>query len=714
MISDQAIENSKKDLFGRKNFSKKIAQIIAQRSEEASIVIGIHAPWGEGKTSVLNMIVEYLEEHIQKKDKTLLDGHIVIVKFNPWRFPDEEQLLRNFFHSLASALETSIETKTEKAGKIGKKYANAAAIFNILKLSAGWGAVSVEPNVSETLKKYAELISEAGVEKSKERIDELLRKDGRKIVITVDDIDRLEKEEIRAVFRLVKLTADFPNTIYVMCFDEDRVAEALDEKSGKAFSEKIIQLSLPLPILTPFQLIKLTYDRINALLDENKIKLSQERDGHWSYFFRSTFGDYLKSPRLVKKYINNLWFSFPHMKDELDILDLQTIEAVHIFFPKLYKIIRNNKNMFLLEPSSEWFRKEEEKKHIENLEKLPEEFPEQDRETIKKIVQELFPRTKGVFANNHYGTDWYATWDKEKRIASPKYCQRYFDLMVSDDDISDSVIANFIEQLANNNDKQNIDKVTELISNNRQNLFLQKIFSFIDNLEDDKTIKLARAVAPLGDLFPKGNQDDILLTMTPFSDAARLLRYLVEKITDEDHRLKVATEIASIISPLDFAYEYFRFAQYIGKDKNDPEDKKELSELGKAIVNKIVERTEIEAKQEKLENRYPQYSANLYRAWLFEKSESLKEYLEKRFSGNPQEAEDFIMSFAKQSWAVNGTAIVWGLDFIVSAIEQLHPNMKLLSLENYTKDSNYHPETEEDYLIYFVSIAKKISESRNQ
>lgn len=176
MISDQPIDSSKKDLFGRKNFSKKIAQIIAQRSEEASIVIGIHAPWGEGKTSVLNMIVEYLEEHIQKKDKTLLDGHIVIVKFNPWRFPDEEQLLRNFFYSLASALETSIETKTEKVGIFGKKYSNAAAIFNILKLSAGWGVVSVEPNVAETLRKYAELISEANVEKLKERIDELLRK----------------------------------------------------------------------------------------------------------------------------------------------------------------------------------------------------------------------------------------------------------------------------------------------------------------------------------------------------------------------------------------------------------------------------------------------------------------------------------------------------------------------------------------------------------
>lgn len=72
------------------------------------------------------------------------------------------------------------------------------------------------------------------------------------------------------------------------------------------------------------------------------------------------------------------------------------------------------------------------------------------------------------------------------------------------------------------------------------------------------------------------------------------------------------------------------------------------------------------------------------------------------------------MSFRQQNWAVNGVAIYWGFDFIVSAIEKLHPNIELLPLENYSKDSNYMTEGEESYLIYFLSIAKKNSESKNQ
>ena len=39
------------------------------------------------------------------------------------------------------------------------------------------------------------------------------------IVVILDDIDRLETSEIRDVFKLVRLTASFPNILYLMAFD---------------------------------------------------------------------------------------------------------------------------------------------------------------------------------------------------------------------------------------------------------------------------------------------------------------------------------------------------------------------------------------------------------------------------------------------------------------------------------------------------------------
>jgi predicted KAP-like P-loop ATPase len=683
MFSDQAIKNSSQDLFGRKHFSRRIAQIIVSRTDKESIVIGIHAPWGEGKTSVLNMIEEELNKHAPKNDRTLMNDNIIVFKFNPWRFPDEHQLLKNYFYNLAEKLDSSLETKREKVGNWIKKYAGMLSPLDTIQYE--FEGVAVKPMAVETAQNIGEMLSESNLDAVKGKLGQLLDESNKRIVVIMDDIDRLDKEEIQAIFRLVKLTADFPNTVYILSCDIERVAAALDEKyggkeAGKSFLEKIIQLSLPLPPLTPTKLIKLTFDNINRLLSDNEIELLQNEDQDWSYFFITTFGAYLKSPRLVKKYINNLWFSMPSAKDELNIFDLQTIEAIHIFFPELYETISRNKNIFLLEPSNPFFREEEEKQHLEQLKKFVEKFPEEQREAIKKIIQKLFPRTEGAFSNTFYGTSWYDTWAKEKRISSPQYFQRYFDFGVSSDDISDSELKQFIENLAAQTEEQNASELKKLVSNNREELFLQKTSLLIDTLKEDTALQLARAISVSGNLFPKGSNDALFLALTPFSHAARLLRGLVERITDNQQREKIATDLAVIVSPLDFAYEYFSFAKYIGKDNGEQKDKDQLSSLGESVINTIVERIEVEAEEENLENRYPQFSANLYRAWLFEKPDSAKKYLEERFIKNPQEAEDFILSFYKQSWDVNGVAILWGFDFVVSAIETVIKKILVISL----------------------------------
>lgn len=714
MFSDHAVKNSNDDLFGRKNFAFRISEIIANRTEKESIAIGIHAPWGEGKTSVLNMIVEGLEAHLHKEDTTLLNGNIVLLKFNPWRFGDENQLLESFFSALANKLEGRIETKGEKISDLVRKYSWVASPLDALKL--GFLGLEASVNAKEMLEKLAEAKPKADITEIKERIENILEESDKKIVVIMDDIDRLDKEEIQSVFRLIKLTADFPNTIYLLSFDIERVSEALAEKygskeAGRSFLEKIIQVSLPLPFLNSSKLIKLTFDEINKLLEDNNIVLQQEQDNEWSYFFISNFSSYLKSPRLVKKYINNLWFSLPTNKDEINVYDLQTIEAIHTFLPELYETIKSNGNMFLLEPANKWFREEEEQKYIENLKKFIETFPEEKRKNIKQILQKLFPRTSGAFGNSHYGTDWYESWEKEKRICSPNYFSRYFGFGVSNDDISDTELNDFIANLELKSEDENSNLIKSFITNNREELFLQKISALANNLNENQSIKLAKVLSLLGKLFPKGSQDSILMASTNFAFAARLLRHLLENVS-ETNRINIGVELASMIQPLDFASEFFRFAKYIGRERDEKNE--ELTELGKAIIEKIVERIKLEANEESLENRYPQYSADLYRQWMFDDKESLIQYLKTKVEANTKYAEEFILSFLKQSWAVNGTAIVWGFDFITSAIISLHPEIEVTKIENYSREGSYMSGDESNYLTIFLRIAKTIKEMETE
>lgn len=85
--SDSPIHEQSQDRFSRWNFSERVAQVISKRSDPSSIVIGIYGIWGDGKTSVLNFIEKSLES----------DENVICIKFNPWRFGTEDELLTGFF-----------------------------------------------------------------------------------------------------------------------------------------------------------------------------------------------------------------------------------------------------------------------------------------------------------------------------------------------------------------------------------------------------------------------------------------------------------------------------------------------------------------------------------------------------------------------------------------------------------------------------------------
>lgn len=89
-LSDNPVENERNDKFARSKFSKRIAQTIINRTNPSGITIGIYGQWGEGKTTVLNFIKQELSK----------DEHTIILNFSPWRYTDEENLLKSFLEKL--------------------------------------------------------------------------------------------------------------------------------------------------------------------------------------------------------------------------------------------------------------------------------------------------------------------------------------------------------------------------------------------------------------------------------------------------------------------------------------------------------------------------------------------------------------------------------------------------------------------------------------
>ncbi|RZJ48939.1 MAG: hypothetical protein EOO44_19240, partial [Flavobacterium sp.] len=287
--ADKPVNEEKDDKFQRYKFSKRIAETIVNRASIDSIVIGLYGAWGEGKTSVINFI---------KKELSFHQTHVIHFTFNPWRFTDETTLLRSFFDTLANEL---IESVGEKKNIMKK---NNIFIKGWKKVEAGFyekkgNLKTNRETIGDIFKEYGKIIPGMGdvtdtigsflsnndIEKLKARIEKLLKENQKKVVIFIDDIDRLEKNEIHSIFRLVKLTGDFAYTTYVLSFDENMVASAIaerfgegDQKAGLSFLEKIIQIPLKLPLAQKTALITYCFELVEHSLQSSEIILTSEEE----------------------------------------------------------------------------------------------------------------------------------------------------------------------------------------------------------------------------------------------------------------------------------------------------------------------------------------------------------------------------------------------------------------------------------------------------
>lgn len=284
--ADAPISNPDLDEFNRKEYSERIAQTIVARKETKSLVIGIYGKWGEGKTTVLNFIDSELTRH----------DNIVTIFFNPWMFPSETELFTAFYAELAKGLEKSLPTAKEKIGQVITDY--LAPFAGLL-------------DRADSAEKFGKLLSSVRLEELRDRIGRFLIEQKKLVVVFMDDIDRLDKNEIHAIFRLIKLSANFENIVYVLAFDPEVVEDALSERyftkkkaAGQNFLEKIVQVPINLPKVTTTDLRKFCYKQVDKAVQLNGIELTETDVQEFTRGFVTGIEIMLETPRMAIRYGN--------------------------------------------------------------------------------------------------------------------------------------------------------------------------------------------------------------------------------------------------------------------------------------------------------------------------------------------------------------------------------------------------------------------------
>ncbi|MCA6079927.1 MAG: KAP family NTPase [Endomicrobium sp.] len=436
--ADDPIKDKKDDMLGRTRFAEDISSNLLNWESDKSIIIGINGVWGSGKSSVINLIKQCI------KDKTVTDtdNKPVVIDFNPWILSKREDITKYFFNEIASAFD--YKGKSEKDRILAERLRIYADLLGVLEC-----VVSDDPVVSLPAKllksilrakseKYDRRSKSISVIDIKKELNNRLVENKRNIIVFIDDIDRLADEEIKEIFRLVRVNADFNKMIYVMAFDRKIVEKSFE---GQKYLEKIVQVIFDIPFPSEKVLQKFLFEelyRVIKTLPSAQAYFNENKDeNHWGRIVRSGFKDFFKTIRDIKRFMNGLEFNISRMrqKDEIEInpIDFIAVEAIRLFAHEFYLFMAHNLVLFTatheLEINTELrLSQEERKEKIENALESCTGKKGKYYQNVKGLIKELFPQLKDILEdiNTEHNT---RTWNKQLRICSEQYYKSYFNFI---------------------------------------------------------------------------------------------------------------------------------------------------------------------------------------------------------------------------------------------------------------------------------------------
>lgn len=342
---ERPIQDFADDLLDRSTFIERLGRTLVSPDGKLSsgVVLGICGEWGSGKSSLLNLLARHLREQ----------HHAVVVQFDPWLISGRDDLVNRLLQQLA--VELSDQSLGDKARSAAEKLceyvealspvADAAVAVANIKLP---GAAAIAKFLASRFR--AKISKSPDIHSKRRRLEETLACVEHPIVVMIDELDRLEDSEIRAMAQLVRSVADFPQISYVLAYDPGRVAEALgagaghDEEvrinRGTAYLEKIVQYQIPLPAPSAAELIRLADQAIEDIARERGLPGKWYEQPDCDQLMRILIPGLLRTPRDIKRWSGLFAAQEGMFFGEVNWVDLLALSALMAKAPRTVENIR--------------------------------------------------------------------------------------------------------------------------------------------------------------------------------------------------------------------------------------------------------------------------------------------------------------------------------------------------------------------------------------
>jgi len=247
---------SRVDLLG---FADIVAAVEATitRQDLDPITVGVNAPWGGGKTTVLQL----LEMRLSAREDVL------VVYVSPWEYDRNTDTKAALIGAVLERLETAIkkdQSGTDAVRERLKKLRDRIKVTKAVKVAATSALTMSLPSLADLMSMFDD---EAGgadpsLQGFRQQFGKLLSSEElseiKQVVVLVDDLDRSLPDTVVESLEAIKLFLSVKKMAFVIAADEDNVARAIGQKlestgqptTARQYLEKIVHIPFRIPALS--------------------------------------------------------------------------------------------------------------------------------------------------------------------------------------------------------------------------------------------------------------------------------------------------------------------------------------------------------------------------------------------------------------------------------------------------------------------------------
>lgn len=326
-ISDEEILEEEEDLLSSRTQAKSFAETVLASDAHPGLVFGVDGPWGVGKTSFINLAERYWS---REEDKA------IVCRFEPLRYASEPDLADRLIRDLTAAIQRKV---------FAPEFRPAASRYSrLIKGKADVSFLGFKISLEPSQETVDELLDD---------IDEVLKRIGRRVIIVIDDLDRLDAKTTNNVLFATRQTFKLSQATYVLCYDTEVLAGSNDEGSrAREFLEKFVTVKLSLFVdsssIRDFlrrdwqrvenQLVSIPSDtmlKLGALLNE----LATILDSDLAARYLPLVGDLRKVKRLVNAMLLMQMEKSDFGRTDFNKRDLINLMLLHLNYPGLFRLI---------------------------------------------------------------------------------------------------------------------------------------------------------------------------------------------------------------------------------------------------------------------------------------------------------------------------------------------------------------------------------------